>query len=520
MEGFQPSIPYDQWIQLPTSGPCPSARYKHAAEVVKGKLYVVGGNRSGRYMSDVHILDFNTLMWSTVKPTFYQENGIDRSHDSNEPFPASSCHRLVKWGNKLLAVGGYMKHSPDTITVRSIDVDAHCWSVVQTFGEVPAARGGHSITLIGSRLFMFGGGGVKGQLLNDLHVLDLETMKWDIVKTTQDPPLPRFDHAAAAHAERYLLIFGGCSHSTCLDDLHVLDLHTTEWSQPQIQGEVEARGGHAGAVIGENWYIVGGGDNKSGARDTLVLSLSKFVWSVLTDVKEQHPVASEGLTLTSFLSEGEKFLVAFGGYNGKYNNEVLILKPTLKSASQPKILKSSAAAAAAASVKAVYELTGRGETLGSKVDTEVVTRERSKQDRVEKDSLSAGINFLKSVLLEAITKNSKRNDQLNEKNQTYAELSKELQSVQEQLTAEKLRCSELEARISDLGKKLELSHSLQQELQLLQDQLSIFRLDSTAAAPSIQRKRSGIFNWIAGTPGNTGEDKPTHMLLAEVSQSE
>ncbi|CAN6477027.1 unnamed protein product [Victoria cruziana] len=441
MEGFQPSIPYDQWIQLPTSGPCPSARYKHAAEVVKGKLYVVGGNRSGRYMSDVHILDFNTLMWSTVKPTFYQENGIDRSHDSNEPFPASSCHRLVKWGNKLLAVGGYMKHSPDTITVRSIDVDAHCWSVVQTFGEVPAARGGHSITLIGSRLFMFGGGGVKGQLLNDLHVLDLETMKWDIVKTTQDPPLPRFDHAAAAHAERYLLIFGGCSHSTCLDDLHVLDLHTTEWSQPQIQGEVEARGGHAGAVIGENWYIVGGGDNKS-------------------------------------------------------------------------------AAAAAASVKAVYELTGRGETLGSKVDTEVVTRERSKQDRVEKDSLSAGINFLKSVLLEAITKNSKRNDQLNEKNQTYAELSKELQSVQEQLTAEKLRCSELEARISDLGKKLELSHSLQQELQLLQDQLSIFRLDSTAAAPSIQRKRSGIFNWIAGTPGNTGEDKPTHMLLAEVSQSE
>lgn len=40
------------------------------------------------------------------------------------------------------------------------------------------------------------------------------------------PPSPRSDHAAAVHAERYLLIFGGGSHATCFNDLHVLDLHT------------------------------------------------------------------------------------------------------------------------------------------------------------------------------------------------------------------------------------------------------------------------------------------------------
>lgn len=38
------------------------------------------------------------------------------------------------------------------------------------------------------------------------------------------PPSPRADHAAAVHAERYLLIFGGGSHATCFNDLHVLDL--------------------------------------------------------------------------------------------------------------------------------------------------------------------------------------------------------------------------------------------------------------------------------------------------------
>jgi len=39
-------------------------------------------------------------------------------------------------------------------------------------------------------------------------------------------PSPRSEHAAACFAERYLLIFGGGSHSTCFSDLHVLDTQT------------------------------------------------------------------------------------------------------------------------------------------------------------------------------------------------------------------------------------------------------------------------------------------------------
>lgn len=43
-----------------------------------------------------------------------------------------------------------------------------------------------------------------------------------------------------------------------------------EWSQPQIQGDlVTPRAGHAGVAIDENWYIVGGGDNKSGKAKSL-----------------------------------------------------------------------------------------------------------------------------------------------------------------------------------------------------------------------------------------------------------
>ena len=47
-----------------------------------------------------------------------------------------------------------------------------------------------------------------------------------------------------------------------------------EWSQPQIQGDLVApRAGHAGITIDENWYIVGGGDNKNGIYNYCLLNL-------------------------------------------------------------------------------------------------------------------------------------------------------------------------------------------------------------------------------------------------------
>lgn len=33
-------------------------------------------------------------------------------------------------------------------------------------------------------------------------------------------------------------------------------------------------------------------------------------------------MTSQGLTLSAMTVDGENFIIAFGGYNGKYNNEV------------------------------------------------------------------------------------------------------------------------------------------------------------------------------------------------------
>ncbi|XP_050875316.1 acyl-CoA-binding domain-containing protein 4-like [Lathyrus oleraceus] len=181
----------------------------------------------------------------------------------------------------------------------------------------------------------------KRTLLNDLHILDLETMTWDEIDVVGVPPSPRSDHAAAVHVERYLLIFRGGSHATCYNGLHVLDLQTTEWSRPTQQGEKPTpRAGHAGVIVGENWFIVGG-DDKSGASETVVLNMSMLAWSAVTFVQGCVPVASEGLSLVVSSNDGEDVLVSFGGYNGRYNNEVYILKLSHKSTLQSKINENS-----------------------------------------------------------------------------------------------------------------------------------------------------------------------------------
>ncbi|KAG9456799.1 hypothetical protein H6P81_001307 [Aristolochia fimbriata] len=484
---------YDEWFTIPVDGFRPSARYKHAAEVVEGKLYVTGGSRNGRHLSDIQVFDLRVLTWSVVKP-HSSGNHVKLMDDGiQEVLPASSGHSLVKWDNKLLVIAGHLKEPSDFVTVRSIDMDTHDCNLVETSGKVPVARGGQSVTVVGSKLIMFGGEGKNRQLFNDLHVLDLDTLIWHEVETMQISPAPRFDHVAAVNAERYLLVFGGSSHSICFNDLHVLDLQTMEWSQPQIQGDiVTARAGHAGATLDENWYIVGGGDNRSGAPETLVLNMSKLVWSEVTSVQGRNPLASEGLSLCSATVDGEKFLVAFGGYNGNYNNEVFVLKPKPRDSSRPKIFQSPAAAAAAASVSAAYAMS----TFASKSSGFVNEKSVEVIKVDESNALEAEKRKLESELSQVRFENSRLKGYLDETNSTHTELSKELLSVQGQLAAERSRCHKLEAQISEFRNQLTSLDSIEHELQVLRQQKSASEDYVDSGSPE---GSGGVWRWIAGS---------------------
>lgn len=55
-----------------------------------------------------------------------------------------------------------------------------------------------------------------------------------------------------------------------------------EWSKPKQQGMIPApRAGHAGIAVGENWFIVGGGDNKNGRYIILLVTINVCVFQSL-----------------------------------------------------------------------------------------------------------------------------------------------------------------------------------------------------------------------------------------------
>ncbi|XVE63044.1 hypothetical protein DITRI_Ditri06bG0168100 [Diplodiscus trichospermus] len=513
-EGLGSVVVYDQWISPPITGQHPKARYEHGAAVMQDKMYIYGGNHNGRYLSDLHVLDLRSWTWSKVDAKV-GPNSVELPSPVN--IVPCAGHSLIPWENKLLSVAGHTKDPSETIQVKAFDLHTGTWSVLKTYGKAPVSRGGQSVTLVGTTLVIFGGQDAKRTLLNDLHILDLETMTWDEIDAVGVPPSPRSDHAAAVHAERYLLIFGGGSHAACFNDLHVLDLQAMEWSRPTQQGEIPTpRAGHAGVTVGENWFIVGGGDNKSGASETIVLNMSTLVWSVVTSVQGRVPLASEGLSLVVGSVNGEDILISFGGYNGRYNSEVTVLKPSHKSTLQSKIMETPVPDSVSAvqnvtnptrDLESEFEVGQEGkirEIVMDNVDSEPMKSKGEETSehiiatlKAEKEELESSLNKeklqslqLKQELTEAETRNT--------------DLYKELQSVRGQLAAEQSRCFKLEVDVAEMRQKLQTMETLQKELELLQRQKAASEQAALTAKKS--QGSGGVWGWLAGTPPENADN--------------
>lgn len=482
---------YDQWMPLSVSGQLPKPRYKHGAVVIQQKMYVFGGNHNGHYLGDIQVLDFKTLSWSKLEA----KSQAEPSESAGAvPFSACAGHSVIQWGNKILCLAGHTREPAESLSVKEFDPQTCTWSTLRTYGRSPSSRGGQSVTLVGDTLVVFGGEGHGRSLLNDLHILDLETMTWDEFETTGTPPSPRSEHAAACFAERYLLIFGGGSHSTCFSDLHLLDTQTMEWSRPKQQGVTpESRAGHAGVTIGEYWFITGGGNSRKGVSDTLVLNLSTYEWSVLTNLEARAPPVSEGSSLVMHTINGENFLVSFGGYSGRYSNQAYALKASLKPSVPSQQINESdtngfspLSVAENSSRKVIFEIEElKDEKPGNREDNSktlgqvVMVEQNEIEDRLNQEHLQS------LRLKQELTGLENRN----------AELTEELHLVQDQLSIEQTRASKFENEISDIQQRLQKMDTLEKEIESLRYELdSTVSEEESSSGNELHRSR-GFWRW-------------------------
>ena len=105
---------------------------------------------------------------------------------------------------------------------------------VDTFGEVPLARFGHTITQISkTKVVLFGGAtGDTGKyvITADCYYLCLMTFKWSKLDGAGIAPSPRAAHASCAVDTLQMVIYGGATGggSFASDDLYLLDMRNGE----------------------------------------------------------------------------------------------------------------------------------------------------------------------------------------------------------------------------------------------------------------------------------------------------
>lgn len=137
------------------------------------------------------------------------------------------------------------------------------------------------------RLLYFGGGDNEG-LMNDLHLLEVDTLTWSPVFTAGSSPSPRSRHTATLVKSILWVIGGLCEGQTVSNDVFTLNTISMVWSKPAIKGTpMTPRWGHSAIRSGSLIVIFGGHSGSEVMNDLHILDTETNTWKIL----EQPQVA-------------------------------------------------------------------------------------------------------------------------------------------------------------------------------------------------------------------------------------
>jgi hypothetical protein len=196
-------------------------------------------------------------MWLAVKRLY--------SDDKPEHVTAPSiCHVI----DQVLVFGG-KTHNSVTNQLISWRVGASHEkkrSIVnpEKYAFVPEARSEHAVTSVGERMYIFGGIGAKGKLLNDLCYYTTTTSKWTLIDVTTPPP-PLYASSLTVDTARHLFLYGGINADKKVSNvLYRFDPETSEWSINQVQskeGSQQPLAYHCANAIVNSIMMIGGTTN-------------------------------------------------------------------------------------------------------------------------------------------------------------------------------------------------------------------------------------------------------------------
>ena len=210
------------WDTKDVRGKPPKARYMHTAALSEGKLFIYGGSDASKSLSDVNVLDVGTMLWSQPKCSGSIPPGL-QAHTSTLVGSGPDARVLIAGGMSVTlddSGHSFIKYSPD---VYALDAATLEWTRLRRRGEQPAGRGYHAAATVGNFLVMLGGWSGSCETLDTISTLDLDGLgTWATVVVPGAPPAGVYGHTATVIGSN-ILLFGGWDGVSPLATVNVLD---------------------------------------------------------------------------------------------------------------------------------------------------------------------------------------------------------------------------------------------------------------------------------------------------------
>ncbi|KAK4200592.1 putative Tip elongation aberrant protein 1 [Triangularia verruculosa] len=247
-----------------SSHPSPFPRYGAAVNAVsskEGDIYVMGGLiNSSTVKGDLWLIEAGGNMSCYPLATTAEGPGPRVGHAS----------LLV--GNAFIVFGGDTKIEETDVldeTLYLLNTSTRQWSRALPAGPRPSGRYGHSLNILGSKIYIFGGQ-VEGYFMNDLAAFDLNQLqmpnnRWEMLISSTESggppgkmPPARTNHSVITFNDK-LYLFGGTNGYQWFNDVWAYDPAVNAWSELDCIGYIPSpREGHAAAIVEDVMYIFGG----------------------------------------------------------------------------------------------------------------------------------------------------------------------------------------------------------------------------------------------------------------------
>uniref|UniRef100_A0A3Q1FU74 Host cell factor C2 n=1 Tax=Acanthochromis polyacanthus TaxID=80966 RepID=A0A3Q1FU74_9TELE len=300
-----------QWFLPAVRGDIPPGCAAHGFVCEGTRILVFGGMvEYGKYTNSLYELQASRWLWKKLKPRA-PRNGSPPCPRIGHSFTlaGNKCYMFGGLANDSEDPNGNVpRYLGDFYELELQSVSgAKCWNIPEMKGCGPTARESHTAvayTGLGSpKLYIFGG--MQGSRLDDLWQLDLDTMVWSMPETRGSTPLPRSLHSASVIGNK-MFVFGGWipvpesdkhvalgTEWICSNSLSVLNLGQciSDNSDDPYACMPRARAGHCATTIGSRLYIWSGRDGYRKSWNYQVCC--KDLWYLETD----RPAVPEAVLL-------------------------------------------------------------------------------------------------------------------------------------------------------------------------------------------------------------------------------